>query len=248
MHRIISFTTALIFMANFTITNAQELIPGKQSSTKLDIELTTDDGSEKATIQYWISLPENYNDSENCPLIVFLHGRGESGDDINMVKKHGPPKLLAEKNDTPFIVVSPQNPEREWWRVDKLTKLLDHIMKTTKADPDRVYLTGLSMGGFGTWAWLAQEPDRFAAAIPICGGGNPNNAAKLSKIPIWVFHGADDRVVPLNRSEAMVDAIKKVDDANVKLTVYPKTGHDSWTETYNNKEIYDWFLKHKRRK
>ena len=229
-------------------TNAQELTPGKQVAAELKIELKNGNSTETATIQYWISLPENYIEKNQCPLMIFLHGRGESGDDLEKVKIHGPPKLLAQKNDTPFIVVSPQNPEREWWRVDKLTKLLDHILKTTKADPDRVYLTGLSMGGFGTWAWLAQEPDRFAAAIPICGGGNPVNAAKLAKTPIWVFHGADDRVVPLNRSEAMVNAIKKVDKSNIKLTVYPKTGHDSWTKTYANKEIYDWLLKHNRAK
>ena len=132
--------------------------------------------------------------------------------------------------------------------VEKLGKMLDHILATTKADPERVYLTGLSMGGFGTWAWAAKEPQRFAAAIPICGGGDPKNAGKLTELPLWVFHGAKDNVVSLSRSQTMVDAIKEAGGTKVKLTVYPEAGHDSWTKTYNNPDIYKWLLQHRRSK
>ena len=119
-------------------------------------------------------------------------------------------------------------------------------LATTKADPERVYLTGLSMGGFGTWAWAAREPQRFAAAIPICGGGNPETAEKLVALPIWVFHGGKDNVVPLSRSEAMVKAIQQAGGRKVKLTAYPDAGHDAWTKTYDNPEIYKWLLSHTR--
>jgi hypothetical protein len=109
-----------------------------------------------------------------------------------------------------------------------------------------MYLTGLSMGGFGTWEYAVNYPDRFAAIAPICGGGNPERAWAIRNLPIWVFHGAKDQAVPIKQSEDMVNALKKVGN-DVKFTVYPEAGHDSWTETYNNPALYEWFLKHKRK-
>jgi predicted peptidase len=123
--------------------------------------------------------------------------------------------------------------------------LLDEVQSKYKVDPDRVYLTGLSMGGFGTWETATQYPERFAAIVPICGGGRPYTVARLKNLPTWVFHGEKDNVVPIKRSEEMVDALKKA-GGDVKFTRYPEAGHDSWTETYNNPELYDWFLKHTR--
>ena len=111
------------------------------------------------------------------------------------------PEKRQNNNTTPFIIVSPQSPKGEYWKVEKLSRLLDHILATTKSDPERVYLTGLSMGGFGTWSWAASEPQRFAAAIPICGGGNPRNAEKLVNLPIWAFHGGKDNVVALRKAK-----------------------------------------------
>jgi predicted peptidase len=112
-------------------------------------------------------------------------------------------------------------------------------------DPDRVYLTGLSMGGYGTWSLAAAHPERFAAIVPICGGGNPADAAKLASLPVWVFHGAKDPTVPLERSKEMVEAIKSA-GGNPRFTIYPEAGHDSWTETYNNPELYQWLLEQKK--
>jgi len=113
-------------------------------------------------------------------------------------------------------------------------------------DKDHIYVTGLSMGGFGTWALAAAYPDRFAAIVPICGGGSPASAAKLKDLPIWVFHGAKDRAVPPSRSEAMIKALKKAGSKKVKYTLYPDADHDSWTEAYNDPKLWEWLLEQKR--
>jgi predicted peptidase len=202
--------------------------------------------SEKAMLNYLLHLPPGYDKSEKpFPLILFLHGAGETGKDLKLVKKHGPPKVVEKKKDFSFIVVSPQAPVRGW-KTGQLLALLDDVEKQYKVDRDRVYLTGLSMGGFGTWALAAAAPERFAAIAPICGGGDPRTAPKLKGLPIWVFHGAKDRIVVPKRSEDMVEALKKAGQ-EVKFTLYPDAGHDSWTATYNNPELYKWFLEHKRR-
>ena len=143
------------------------------------------------------------------------------------MKKHGMAKVIETKKDLPFIVVSPQSPGRGW-NPETLNALLDRIILDYRVDRDRVYLTGLSMGGYGTWALAAAHPERFAAIAPICGGGNPKDASKLKDLPIWVFHGAKDPTVPLARSQEMVDALKEA-GSDVKFTVYPDAVHDSWT-------------------
>ncbi len=127
-----------------------------------------------------------------------------------------------------------------------LLPLLDEIVAKYRIDQDRIYLTGLSMGGFGAWALTAYAPDRFAAIVPICGGGEALSARRLTHLPVWVFHGAKDPIVPLKRSEEMVDALTKL-KGDVKLTIYPEAGHDSWTAAYENPELYDWLLQQKRK-
>ena len=151
-----------------------------------------------------------------------------------------------DEYDFPFIVVSPQCPAGDWWtdKVEVLIGLLDDIVSRYDVDTDRIYLTGLSMGGYGTWSLAAAHPDRFAAMAPICGGGKRFMAYRLNKVPVWAFHGAKDGVVPPKESEEMVTAIK-ARGGDAKLTVYPDAGHDSWTATYDNQELYDWFLKHR---
>jgi predicted peptidase len=179
------------------------------------------------------------------PTILFLHGSGERGSDLNDVRKQGVAKIVEQQLDFPFIVISPQCPRREDWSVEQLSILLDEVIASYPVDPDRVYLTGLSMGGYGTWHLAAAQPQRFAAIAPICGGGNPEVARELKNLPVWVFHGAKDDVVPLSESEIMVSELK-THDGNVKFTVYPEADHDSWTQTYNNPELYEWFLQHQR--
>jgi predicted peptidase len=199
-------------------------------------------------MDYLLYLPAGYNDtSDRFPLVLFLHGAGERGDDLELVKKHGPPKLIAEGKDFPFICVSPQCPKESWWTTEAraLLAMLDDLSEDYRIDEDRVYLTGLSMGGFGTWALAKEQPDRFAALAPICGGGDPEWAADIMHIPVWVFHGAKDGTVPLEKSREMVDALRAA-GADPRFTVYPEAGHDSWTATYVDPAFYDWLLAQRR--
>lgn len=202
--------------------------------------------TKEITLPYLLYLPENYtSENKSWPLLVFLHGAGERGDSLELIKRHGPPKLVDEKKDFPFILVSPQCPTDNWWAetymLEALEGLVAHISKSFRVDADRIYLTGLSMGGFGTWHLATRYPDKFAAIAPICGGGTAYQAAVLKNIPAWVFHGAKDEVVPLEQSKEMVEALEKAGGI-VKFTVYPEAGHDSWTETYANPALYEWFL------
>lgn len=195
-----------------------------------------------ARLRYLLALPEGYGDDERrWPLLVFLHGAGESGDDLAKVKAHGPPRLLAAgARRFPCIVVSPQSPGRGW-NNDHLLALVDEICRDHRVDEDRIWLTGLSMGGFGTWSLAAARPDRFAAIVPICGGGRPDDAARIASIPTWAFHGAKDFVVPLAASQTMIDAVRK-QGGEPKFTVYPDAGHDSWTAAYDDAALWEWLF------
>jgi poly(3-hydroxybutyrate) depolymerase len=199
----------------------------------------------KITMKYLLYLPKDYDQKASWPLMLFLHGSGERGDDLNAVKKHGPPKLIEEGKEFPLIVISPQCPNGRWWEPMELTSLLDEIVAEYTVDQDRIYVTGLSMGGFGTWTLAAFQPNRFAALVPICGGGEVYWCESLAHIPVWVFHGAKDTRVPLERSKTMVEALKSK-GGSPKFTVYPEAGHDSWTEAYNDPQLYEWLLQQKR--
>lgn len=234
----------LILMLNLTLFSVvcdvamSDEPTGLQKTAKLDVQVTVQ-------MDYLLYLPKDYDRQETWPLLLFLHGAGERGDDLERVKKHGPPKLIAKGKEFPFIVVSPQCPEDRWWEPVELTALLDHIVKTHKVDEDRIYVTGLSMGGFGSWRLAAYTPHRFAAIAPICGGGETYWTRRFPHLPIWAFHGGKDTGVPPERSQAMVDAIVKA-GGEPKLTIYPEAGHDSWTETYDDPELYAWLLEQKR--
>ena len=224
------------------MTSNPVLAPGQHSQV---FEKTI---TKNLSCEYLLFLPEGYSkNKEDWPMILFLHGAGERGSDLNKVKVHGPPKIVEKQKDFPFIVVSPQCPGDDWWtdKVEVLIHLLDDIAARYNVDTERIYLTGLSMGGYGSWALAAEYPERFAAVAPICGGGNRIMAFRLKDVPVWAFHGAKDNVVPLKQSEEMVNAIK-ARGGDTRLTVYPNAGHDSWTKTYNNKELYDWFLEHRK--
>jgi len=196
--------------------------------TYLPAELTTERGSEKK----W-------------PLILFLHGSGQRGRDVNRVADTGLPERLKSLKDFPFIVISPQCPEDEWWNIWAVNSLLDEIVAKYPVDPDRIYLTGLSMGGFGSWQLAAAFPGRFAAVAPVCGIGDKNDVAPLKDLPIWAFHGEADPVVKFERDAEVVAALKAI-GGRVRFTSYPGVGHDSWTATYADPRLYDWFLAQKR--
>ena len=214
----------------------------RQAGQKLEKEIKV-----AVKADYLLFLPEEYgkDPAKKWPVIMFLHGSGERGSDLNRVKVHGPPKIVEQKKDFPFIVVSPQLPEGQWWDSQVLVALLDDVLASHAADPDRVYLTGLSLGGYGTWETAVRYPDRFAAIAPICGGGIPFRAQSLKNIPVWAFHGDKDTAVPVERSIEMVEAVKRA-GGDAQLTRYPDAGHDSWTETYDNPELYAWLLAHRR--
>ena len=197
-------------------------------------------------MDYLLYLPEDYGKvDKQWPLMVFLHGAGERGGNLDLVKMYGPAKLAEEGKDLGFIIVSPQCPEGKWWSnyIEKVMALVDEACDNYDVDQSRIYLTGLSMGGYGTWAVASTYPDRFAAIAPVCGGGHPFIADNLKGTPVWAFHGAKDDVVSLSESQNMVNAVNAAGGA-AKLTIYPEANHDSWTKTYDNPELYKWLLEH----
>jgi predicted peptidase len=198
-------------------------------------------------LKYLFYLPKDYYNAKKIawPLILFLHGMGERGNDLELVKIHGIPKIVKTQKDFPFIAVSPQCPTEYVWRDKKMLQAVESlilkIIKNYRIDKTRVYVTGLSMGGYGTWALAARRPELFAAAVPICGGGDPATVNVLKNLPIWVFHGVLDKVVLPEESEKMIRALEKA-GGKVRYTLYPEAYHDSWIETYDNPALYDWML------
>jgi len=235
------------------VKNPTAMTPG-QTAQKFALER-----HQVLTADYLLFLPHDYDASagKRWPLILFLHGAGERGTDLSLVAAHGPPKIDAALTNFPFIVVSPQCPAGQMWSEELLLALLDDIENKYAVDPHRIYLTGLSMGGFGTWNLALSHPERFAAIAPICGGGetilitlaqlyDPAKLAQMKTLGVWAFHGGKDTTVTPDESEHMVNALKKVGCTDVKLTIYPEAQHDSWTQTYANPELFAWFLQHAR--
>ncbi len=219
--------------------------PKNKSSKKFLTNLTM-----QVSLKYHIYFPDNYHDSDtNFPLVLFLHGAGERGDDLRLVEKHGIPKMINNGVKFPFITVAPQCPKFQYWsepvNVKTLLLLLDEIIKKNKVDIKRIYATGLSMGGYGTLAIAKERPDLFSALIPICGGMDTTDIEMLKDIPIWLFHGSEDKVVPAENSELIYDLLKPI-NPEIKITIYKGINHNSWEMTYDNQKIYDWMLKYKK--
>jgi predicted peptidase len=227
---------------------AAEPAPGTQVAASKVVKIATDDGTvREATLRYLLYLPAEYaaDEAKKWPLVLFLHGSGERGDDLEKVKVHGPPKLLAAKPDLPAIVVSPQCPNDSRWNAQELAKLVDELANTYRVDRERLYVTGLSMGGAGTWSLLAEYPELFAAALPICGRGDVSAAERIAKTPTWVFVGGKDRPQTVSGNEEMVAALKKA-GANVQFKLYPDLPHDCWTVTYEDPKVWEWLLAQRR--
>lgn len=254
MLRAPTFLALLVLLASIgcsTMKTPKTARPGAQTAQAFQARVRHD-----LRASYLLYLPPGYDPagSKRWPLILFLHGAGERGTDLNKVAVHGPPRMIREGASFPFVVVSPQCPEGEVWSDETLLALLDHVLARLAVDPGRVYLTGLSMGGYGTWSLAVKAPGRFAAVAPICGGGEtirlllpePGQAAAGRKLGVWAFHGGKDSVVPLEESQRMVNAFQAAGCTDIRLTVYPDAEHDSWTETYRNPELFKWFLAHER--
>jgi predicted peptidase len=179
------------------------------------------------------------------PLILYLHGSGERGDDPSLVKKNGPPAFLDDTTGFHFAVISPQCPANTRWEAQNLNAFLDFAISTYPIDTNRIYLTGLSMGGQGTWELAMLAPDRFAAIAPVCGRQFIEDPTPLKTLPVWVFHGAKDGVVSPEFSISIVGKLQAL-GADVKFTLYPDANHNSWDATYSNPALYAWFMTYKK--
>lgn len=199
---------------------------------------------EAGSYPYQLFLPKGYlaDTDAQYPLLVFLHGSGERGDDIAKVKVHGPPKIADRDPAFPFVTVSPLLGTDQDWDIAKLDRLLDHVVRTQRIDRSRTYLTGLSRGGHASWRWAMAEPERFAAVAPVAGSGDPSTACALKDKPVWAFHGDRDDVVPPEGSFAMQRAIRACGGLTARLTIYADLGHNSWDPAYDDPALYLWML------
>lgn len=199
-------------------------------------------------IKYVVYIPANYDPKTATPTIIFLNGRGECGTDgWKQVAVGLGRSILLDVNRWPFIVIFPQKqiPTDNWEDEDAMVMaVLEQTRREYSVDTSRIYLTGLSQGGHGTWAIAARHPDLFAAIAPICGWGDQSIARKLAKMPIWVFHGEKDEVVSVERSRDMEKYLQEI-GGSCKLTIYPGVGHGSWDPAYAEPDLPKWFLQHR---
>jgi predicted peptidase len=212
--------------------------PGTQAPATLDRTV-------RVQGNYLLHLPADYGKEpgRKWPLMIFLHGSGERGSDIKQVAKNGPPKIAAASPDFPFILASPQCPKGRFFEPVQVIALLDELQEKYAVDPDRCYLTGLSMGGAGTWDTACQYPGRFAAIAPLCGKGKPWRAEYLKQTPVYAVWGEKDS----GMAEGLL-MIRACEKARVPITFvsHADLGHDVWTRTYADQAIYDWLLSHRR--
>jgi predicted peptidase len=235
MKRIL-LTLSLVFALAFPSLEAQQIAHKAELRPLLEM-------------QYLLYLPDGYSAESGAefPLLLFLHGGGESGDNIERVKTHGPPGMIKEGKEFPFMVLSPQNPHpRKLWNETALITLLDRIVKEYRVDKSRIWVAGLSRGGYGAWRMAIQYPDRFAALVAVCGETPDHYARWLGDMPIWVFHGEEDRTISIKESDEMVAALKKNGNP-VRYTKYPNTGHNAWDQAFSDPELYKWLLAQKKK-
>lgn len=216
--------------------------------------------------RYLLALPEGYDADKRrrWPVVLFLHGIGERGDDLDKIRVHGPPKEIAKGRRFPFILLSPQCPTDRFWDPETLIGLLNDAERRYRIDRRRESVTGLSMGGFGTWGLAMAQPRRFAAIAPICGGGRTEDVPvlrgatigrtdftpdeigrRLRRLPVFAVHGDADPVVPVQGTRNLVAALRAAGD-EVRYLEVPGGGHDVWTDVYAKDEIFDWLLAHHR--
>jgi predicted peptidase len=225
------------------------------------LENKTFTGAAGGKLPYRLLKPEPFVATTPYPLVVFLHGAGERGNDNEAQLVHGVPEFCTPQNRKkyPCFLVAPQCPKnKKWadvdWTADshKLTpepsepgalvlELIEALRKEYPIDFRRIYITGLSMGGYGTWDLAMRKSDLFAAAVPVCGGGDETQVEKIARLPVWVFHGALDQAVKVERSRRMVEALKNA-GGHPRYTEYPKTGHDSWVPAYKDAAMLEWLF------
>lgn len=203
----------------------------------------------KENFDYYLYYPDGYDAKGDkvFPILLFLHGGGESGRELGALKRNGPPKLIADGKKFPFLILAPQNPhKKKWWNTAALMKLLDSVVTSNRIDPKRIYLTGLSRGGGAAWEMAVQYPKKFAAMAVVCGMAPAPYASWIDKnMAIWVFHGEDDKSIPISESEEMVSKLRHLGH-DVKFTRYEEVGHSAWVQAYNTDELYEWFIQQRR--
>ena len=256
-------TLALLLALPMVADDAYFPEPASDAVLREVVEFRTH-GHAGRTFNHAFVAPAKVEAGKTYPLIVFLHGAGERGDDPAVLLKHFFPAVCTPefRERFPCYVLAPQCPKDERWSnvswseetpdglpgdfsepLAAARALLGESMTSLPVDPHRVYLTGISMGGYGTWDWIAREPDRFAAAAPVCGGGDPATAEKFAALPLWVAHGDDDRAVPVGRSRSMVAAVRAAGGEPIYVE-YPGVGHDVWTAAYSNPDgLLAWMFR-----
>jgi len=240
--RIIFYFLLLISFSLSCSDDKNHLIIGKNLAQKFhkEVKIIYD-------ANYLLYLPDEYYQTDKkWPLVMFLHGSGERGTDIDAVKRNGPPMLVEAGKKFQFILLCPQCPERIYWDNKFLISLLGEIESNYNVDKNCEYLTGLSMGGNGTWSLAIEYPEKFAAIAPISASGEPDDVCSLKDVPVWVFHGEKDDLVPIKQDTDMVNALKNC-GGDVKFKIYPDVGHGAWVQAYNDPELYTWFLSHSRK-
>ncbi len=202
------------------------------------------------TLKYYLYYPEGYdsNPDEEFGILLFLHGGGESGGTLDEITQSGPPKMLVEGKQFPFLVLAPQNPhKKKWWNTQALVQLLDDVVANNRVDDNRIYLSGLSRGGSASWSLAVQYPEKFAAMAVVCGMTPLPYAHWIDKeMPIWVFHGDEDEVIPVSESDKMVRRLKSM-GYTIKYSRYKGVGHNSWRKAYKTEELYSWLSEQKRK-
>lgn len=216
-------------------------------------------------LKYLLQTPAGEKPDDGWPVLLFLHGYGECGDDLQQVKVHGPPKLTGQFDLLAnCVIVSPQCPKDSWWRVEALRVLMEEVVAShPDIDPKRRYVTGLSMGGYGIWSYLSHYPDDFVAAVPICGGSDPLRLPKnrppekigvknefdpqglrrAADVPVWTFHGTEDEAVPIEETERIVQMLKDAGSTSIRYTIYEDTGHvGAWEKAYEDRQVWTWLF------
>ncbi|MBT3294594.1 MAG: prolyl oligopeptidase family serine peptidase [Verrucomicrobia bacterium] len=223
----------------------KEVVPPSIMPEQRHAQDVTLPGGNVVASGYLLYLPATYAQTDAAwPLLMFLHGSGESGADLDRVTTQGLPRRLREI-ELPCVIVAPQCPREDDWtfpgQQQRLSNLIETMATRYRIDRQRIYLTGISMGGYAVWDLAITHPHRFAAIVPICGRGQPGAAERISHLPAWVFHGVKDELISVDVSRQMVEALR-ASGSTVRFTEYPEGGHDVWTETYQNPALFEWLF------
>ena len=196
----------------------------------------------QADYPFWLHLPSDSILKSKPPILIFLHGRSLSGNNLELVKKYGVIHEIEKGRSIPAIVIAPQVPAGKSWEPEKILSVLQFVQRTFDTDTNRVYVAGMSLGAYGTLGFAGAYPEIVTAAVALCGGGNPKDGAALSTIPIWIQHGHRDAAVPVSESQKMVNAIKACSDENLKFTIVPGANHGDLERVFRSDELYEWLF------